>query len=171
MRACLTLSLLSVFLSGGRLAPAASRAELRGIWMHATQIKTPVEADALVAKIDRAHLNAVFVLVWYWGGKAFYRSDLCPMGDGVQPGYDPLGYLIEQCHRRDIQVHAWFVNGAYGASRPRHVLDEHPDWVVDDGAGGQLVQEGIHRRGDTCRLRLGAACNPGVRHSLAGSSR
>jgi len=116
----------------------AGNPQLRGVWMHATQIKTPAKADAVVARIDKANLNAVFVLVWYWGGQAFFQSDLCPMGDGVQAGYDPLGYLIKQCHKRDIQVHAWFVNGAYGASQAGYVLDKHPDWAVDNGGAGTL---------------------------------
>jgi len=109
--------------------------DLRGVWVHGPQIKTPAEADAVVAKIDRAHLNAAFVLVWYWGGQAYFRSTLCPMADGVQPGYDPLGYMVERCHKRGIQVHAWFVNGAYGAPEVRNVLDKHPEWAVQDGTG------------------------------------
>lgn len=135
IRRNLILALLLVSSPGLNGVPAA---ELRGIWMHGTQVKTPAEADALVDKVDRANLNAVFILVWYWGGQAFYRSDLCPMGEGVETGYDPLGYMVEQCRRRRIQVHAWFVNGAYGAAKPKHVLDAHPDWTVDDGGGGQL---------------------------------
>ena len=129
-----------VLLSMGLSAAVCGAAgpQLRGVWMHATQIKTPAEADAMVAKIDKAHLNAVFLLVWYWGGQAFFHSELCPMGEGVQAGYDPLGYMVRRCHKRGIQVHAWFVCGAYGATRPRHVLDKHPDWAVDEGAGGSL---------------------------------
>ncbi|MCL5281069.1 MAG: family 10 glycosylhydrolase, partial [Planctomycetes bacterium] len=114
----------------------AQTPELRGIWVHGTQIKTPAAADALVARIERANLNAVSVLVWYWGGQAYFQSSLCPMAEGVPGGYDPLGYMVRQCHRRGIQVHAWFVNGAYGAPEIRHVLDKHPDWAVQDGAGG-----------------------------------
>lgn len=110
---------------------AAPDPELRGIWMHATQMKTRAEADACVQRIDAANLNAVFVLVWYWGGQAFYQSRLCPMGEGVEAGFDPLGYLVESCHRRKIEVHAWFVNGAYGRAKPLHVLDVHPDWAVE----------------------------------------
>jgi len=114
----------------------AQAPELRGVWVHGTQIKTPAAADAVVAKIDRARLNAAFVLVWYWGGQAYFQSSLCPMGEGVQSGYDPLGYMVRQCHQRGIQVHAWFVTGAYGAPEVRQVLDKHPDWAVQDGAGG-----------------------------------
>lgn len=117
---------------------AAAQPELRGIWMHATQMKTPAEADACIRKIDDANLNAVFVLVWYWGGQAFYQSRLCPMGEGVEAGFDPLGYLVESCHKRKIEVHAWFVNGAYGQRRSRHVLDAHPDWAVEAPGGDEL---------------------------------
>ena len=134
MRVCVAPFLVVLFLSGGSLL-GAPQPELRGIWIHGTQIKTPAEADALIAKIDRANLNAAFVLVWYWGGQAFFQSSLCPISDGVQPGYDPLKYMVERCHKRNIQVHAWFVNGAYGAPEVRHVLDKHPDWAVQDGAG------------------------------------
>ena len=133
MRAVSQSLLFVLLLSVG--APAAQTPELRGIWIHATAIKTPAEADAIVAKIEQAHLNAVFLLVWYWGGQAFFRSDLCPMGDGVEPGYDPLGYMVEQCHKRGIQIHAWFVNGAHGASEPRYILNRRPDWGVRDGTG------------------------------------
>jgi uncharacterized lipoprotein YddW (UPF0748 family) len=110
--------------------------ELRGIWMHATDVKTPAQADAAVARIEQTHFNAVFLLVWYWGGQAFFHSDLCPMGDGVPPGYDPLGYMVELCHKHNIQIHAWFVNGLAGtAGEPKYVLDKHPDWGVNDGTG------------------------------------
>jgi uncharacterized lipoprotein YddW (UPF0748 family) len=117
-------------------AAAGAEPELRGIWMHATQIKTRAACDQCVAQIEAAHLNSVFVLVWYWGGQAYYHSRLCPLGEGVEAGYDPLAYLIAECHRRKIEVHAWYVSGNYGAPRVRHVLDQHPEWAVqsDDGA-------------------------------------
>ncbi len=134
MMRAVSLSLLFVLLLSVS-APAAQTPELRGVWMHATAIKTSAEADAAVAKIEQARFNAVFLLVWYWGGQAFFRSDLAPMGDGVEPGYDPLAYMIERCHKRGIQVHAWFVNGSHGASEPRNILSQHPDWAVRDGAG------------------------------------
>lgn len=116
---------------------AAAQPEIRGVWMHATQIKTRAECDRCVAQIDAAHLNSVFLLVWYWGGQAYFHSRLCPTAEGLEPGYDPLAYLGAECHRRGIEVHAWFVNGNYGARRPRHVLDQHPDWAVHSGDGSE----------------------------------
>lgn len=129
---------VAVLLFVAGVLAGAPTPELRGIWMHATQVKTPAEADAAIARIERARFNAVFMLVWYWGGQAYFQSSLCPMGTGVPAGYDPLAYMVEQCHKRGIQVHAWFVNGYYGSSEIRNVLDKHPDWAVQDGAGGKL---------------------------------
>ncbi len=117
----------------------AAQPQHRGIWMHASYIKTPAQADRCVELIDRAHLNAVYLLVWYWGGQAAFQSRFCPMLDGVEAGYDPMGYMIRQCHQRGIEVHAWFVNGSYGNPTPLHVLDQHPDWLVENGdAAGRL---------------------------------
>ena len=134
MRVCIA-ALLAVLVLPVCSSLGVPQPELRGVWVHGTQLKTPAEADAVIAKIERAHLNAAFVLVWYWGGQAYFRSALCPMGEGVPPGHDPLGYMVRQCHQRGIQVHAWFVNGSYGAPEIRGVLDKHPDWAVQDGSG------------------------------------
>jgi len=108
----------------------AAQPEMRGVWMHASQIKTRAACEKSVAQIDAAHLDSVFLLVWYEGGQAYYQSRLSPWAQGVEPGYDPLGSMIGECHRRGIEVHAWYVNGAYGAPRPKHVLDRHPDWAI-----------------------------------------
>lgn len=129
---------LAAALGTSAIAQEKPAAEIRGIWMHAPQAKTRAGADECISQIDRANLNAAFILVWYWGGQAYYRTELAPMAEGVEAGFDPLAYLIEQCHRRGIEVHAWFVNGAYGAPKPRHVLDKHPDWAVDAGATAEL---------------------------------
>ncbi|MBN1417250.1 MAG: family 10 glycosylhydrolase [Planctomycetes bacterium] len=123
---------LAVLAWANALVPAA---DLRGIWMHATQTRTRAETERAVARIESANLNAVFILVWYWGGQAFFRTPLAPMGDGVEAGHDPLGAMVELCHRRGIEVHAWFVNGAYGAPAPGRILEAHPDWAVDSLTG------------------------------------
>ena len=137
MRKHAHLCLVALLVGAATAAPAATtNAELRGIWMHANQITNRVETEQAVSRIAAAHLNTVFLLVWYWGGQAFYHSDLCPLADGVEAGHDPLGAMVRACHARGIEVHAWFVNGEYGAGQPRHVLSEHPDWAVDVGGSG-----------------------------------
>jgi uncharacterized lipoprotein YddW (UPF0748 family) len=122
-----------ILVVGSRRATAAAQPQLRGIWMHANFIRTPAEADRCIDKLQRANFNAVFLLVWYWGGQAAFQTPLCPMLEGVHAGYDPLQYMVQECRRRQIEVHAWFVNGAYGHPQPLHVLDRHPEWIVDSG--------------------------------------
>ena len=45
----------------------------------------------------------------------FYRSDIEPFNSiltgktGGDPGYDPLAFAIEECHKRGMECHAWMV--------------------------------------------------------------
>ncbi|NQZ58783.1 MAG: family 10 glycosylhydrolase [Lentisphaeraceae bacterium] len=45
---------------------------------------------------------------------AFYKSPYEPWSSyltgkqGVYPGYDPLQYWIDECHKRGLELHAWF---------------------------------------------------------------
>ena len=50
---------LAVLLSVSGVAAGATAPELRGVWMHATQVKTPAQADVAVAKIERANMAAI----------------------------------------------------------------------------------------------------------------
>lgn len=109
--------------------------EHRGIWLHPEQFRTPQECERSIERMAAAGLNIAYPLVWYWGGTAYYRSDLCPMPEGLPEGYDPLGSLIERAHARGIQVHAWFVNGAYGRSDLGHVFKLHPNWRLQPAPG------------------------------------
>jgi uncharacterized lipoprotein YddW (UPF0748 family) len=67
-------------------AGGAERTEHRGIWLHPDQFKTPALADAWIEKIAAAHLNAVYPLVWYRGGTAWFKSRLSPMGADAAAG-------------------------------------------------------------------------------------
>jgi uncharacterized lipoprotein YddW (UPF0748 family) len=106
----------------------AQLVEHRGIWLHPGQFKTPELCDQFVKRMVSARINVAYPLVWYWGGRAYCRSEICPTAEDVPEGFDPLGYLIEQCHKNGIQVHVWFVNGEYGRNDLSHVFSKHPDW-------------------------------------------
>ncbi len=137
----------------------AAEPQLRGVWLHANCTKNRAEADGLIALMERANINAAFVLVWYWGGQAAFQTPLCPMLEGVASGFDPLGYLVAECHRRQIEVHAWFVNGSYGEAKPRSVLDRHPEWAVDTDEPCKFLWYDLGQpavRKFQCDLMLGA---------------
>ena len=134
----LALAAALLFLTVG--APAAATGaerpvELRGAWAHATHWKTKADADRMLDRAEAMHLNAVYLLVYYWGGQAAYRTDLAPLLGGVPDGFDPLAYAVAEAHRRGIQMHAWFVNGAYHTRDGNGILDERPEWRAVDLAG------------------------------------
>jgi uncharacterized lipoprotein YddW (UPF0748 family) len=128
------LSLAIVALAAVHLR-GAETVQHRGIWLHPEQYKTPELADAWIEKIAAAHLNVIYPLVWYHGGTAWFKTELSPMGKDAPEGFDPLGHLVKIAHARGIGVHAWFVNGAYGAPANRGLFTQHPDWQLESRGG------------------------------------
>ncbi|MEG1132379.1 MAG: family 10 glycosylhydrolase [Romboutsia sp.] len=80
-------------------------------------------------------------------GDALYNSSINPWSDvltgkqGKSPGYDPLAFVIEEAHKRGMEVHAWLNPYRVTTSgTDLSVLSEnnparqHPDWtLVHDG--------------------------------------
>jgi uncharacterized lipoprotein YddW (UPF0748 family) len=118
------------------LSGVCAQPEQRAVWANYRQVSTPEGVRDTVEKVSAAHLNAIYLLVWYNGGQAAYQSELGPMMRGVAEGHDPLGALIEAAHARGIHVHAWFVNGSYGYANPGHLFTRHPEWQLQTGATG-----------------------------------
>lgn len=56
-------------------------------------------------------------------GDVIYPSEIEPFAPvftgqhGVGPGYDPLAFAIEECHKRGMQLHAWLVTIPLGDMR------------------------------------------------------
>lgn len=103
--------------------------------------------EELIKVLDRAvemNMNAVMFQV-RTGADALYKSDLVPWSRyltgtyGKDPGFDPLAFAIEEAHKRNIELHAWF--NPYRVSMdmsdatkqslniPKSVYKEHPDWI------------------------------------------
>ena len=143
--------------------------ELRGVWVATvaninfpsrTGLSAAEQQAELVAILDTMtslNLNAIFFQVRP-EGDALYRSELEPWSrflsgtQGEDPGYDPLAFLIEQAHPRNIEVHAWF--NPYRAKSNRsstavapHISVTDPDQVVPYGdflwmdPGSEVVRE------------------------------
>lgn len=68
----------------------------------------------ILDKLEAANFNAV-VLQVRTRAAVIYPSqiepwDVCLTGKyGVSPGYDPLAFAINECHKRGMQLHAWVV--------------------------------------------------------------
>src|SRR5437773_491318 len=104
--------------------PAAPR-EFRAAWVATVaNIDWPSEAGLPADQqqkemsqiLDRAqelNLNVIILQV-RTSCDALYESKLEPWSEfltgtqGKSPGYDPLKTWIDECHRRGIELHAWF---------------------------------------------------------------
>ena len=70
------------------------------------------ELLAILNKAVQLKLNAIILQVRP-NGDAIYQSSIEPWsawlnGPGVNPGYDPLAFAIQEAHRRGLELHAWF---------------------------------------------------------------
>ncbi|EFH80664.1 glycoside hydrolase family 10 protein [Ktedonobacter racemifer] len=95
-------------------------------------------------ELQQMNMNAVVVQVKPTAD-AFYPSHYGPWSQyltGVQgkdPGYDPLAFMVNETHKRNIEFHAWFnpyrvsMQGDINQLVPDHPARLHPDWVVSYG--------------------------------------
>ncbi len=88
----------------------------------------------MVRKLDEAGINAVIFQVRP-EADAFYKSNLEPWSrfmTGVQgkvpddPTFDPLALLIEECHSRGMELHAWLNPYRAQSSLNSRLADNHP---------------------------------------------
>jgi len=91
-------------------------------------------------------------------GDAFYDSERLPWSSlltgpanvgisGQDPGWDPLGFAIEEAHKLGLELHAWY--NVYMANRqswnrnpdsdPPHVYYSNPEWLEQDGNGWNWI--------------------------------
>lgn len=71
--------------------------------------------------------------------------DGCMSGKpGVSPGYDPLAFAIEECHRRGMEVQAWVVTipvGKWNGYGCRTLRRKHPSMLRKIGDDGYMKPE------------------------------
>ena len=98
----------------------------------------------LIDDLQASGMNAVVMQIKPTAD-AFYPSEYAPWSEwltGVQgkdPGYDPLAFMIEETHKRNMEFHAWF--NPYRVSMkadPSRLVEDHParlhpDWVISYG--------------------------------------
>lgn len=87
---------------------------------------------------------------------AFYPSKLEPwsrylsgrQGEAPFPYYDPLAFMIEETHKRNMEFHAWFnpfralVTSKSNPNPATHITKTNPDWVIHYG-GKSYLNPGI----------------------------
>lgn len=133
-------------------APPLPLREFRGAWVATVHgVDWPFapgdpvkkQQDELLAIIEKAaalRLNALIFQVRP-AGDAVYKSDLEPwspyftgaMGRAPKPEWDPLEFMVRECHQRGIEVHAWFnpyraLANTKHKGTDKHISVRHPEW-------------------------------------------
>ncbi|MCE5175890.1 MAG: family 10 glycosylhydrolase [Bacteroidales bacterium] len=109
---------------------------------------------SVLDKLQGANFNTVFFQVRGMCD-AFYNSQYEPWSQylsserGADPGWDPLAYLVQEAHKRGIEVHAWLNPYRYSTSSqsqdtlPGSYLKAHPDWLMDYGEYNMILNPGM----------------------------
>ena len=112
------------------------------------------EIDDSIAWAKKANMNAIIVQARRVGD-SYYKSDIETRASNIKgPGLDPLGYSLEQGHKKGLEVHAWFNvyrvwSNLPSPTDPKHVVKAHPEWLNKDIDGniksddGQFIDPGV----------------------------
>lgn len=156
------LLLLLVFFPfslSGALPKDGPQREFRGVWVATVHnIDWPSAQGLSVAKqqaefrqildaYQALNFNSILVQV-RTAGDVLYPSALEPWSrvlsgqEGKAPaeGFDPLAFMIGECHARGLDFHAWInpfratVNLETASLAPNHAYRQHHDWMVRYGS-------------------------------------
>lgn len=103
--------------------------------------KQKQELCTLLDQLQKANMNTV-LLQTRIRGTVIYPSqyepwDGCVSGKpGSSPGYDPLQFAIEECHKRGMECHAWVVSvpvGRPNGTGPKNLKRRHPELLMKIG--------------------------------------
>lgn len=104
----------------------ASSVETRAVWF-----RPPTSKYTIIESLDALEelgFNLIFVETW-WEGALLYPNGPVSQRNEFR-GWDPLEFIIEEAHKRGIEVHAWLEVFFSGYQRPGEILEKHPDWAA-----------------------------------------
>ena len=135
-------------------AQTAPKRVFRGAWFqnlfqgeYAKMSVEELKAD-LLRKLDALRSMGVNAIIFQVRPEAdaWYASELEPwsrfltgtQGKAPEPFFDPMAFLIEECHRRNMEFHAWLNpyragTGGTETLADSHLYHDHPEWFVTYG--------------------------------------
>jgi uncharacterized lipoprotein YddW (UPF0748 family) len=168
MKSILFIVFLIFIFNKNNFAQVPPKFELRAAWIAtignidwpSNASKTDMYAQqqefiSLITTMQNAGINAVIVQVRPVAD-AFYESSYETWsryitgkeGQAPNPYYDPTKFMIEECHKRGIEFHAWFnpyralVDANKNVHPTNHVTYLHPEWFVNYG-GKKYFDPGV----------------------------
>lgn len=88
------------------------------------------ELIVIFDKLKKANFNTVFFQVRL-RGDVIYNSRYEPVNRNIafSPQYDPLSFAVEECHKRGLELHAWFTPYNLGRDHKSPTICNHTDIV------------------------------------------
>ncbi len=140
--------------------PAAA-GEMRAVWVPFMSLDMSREADksekafqkkfdAIVANAKKYNMNTLIVHVRPFGD-SLYKSAYFPWShvvggtQGVNPGYDPLAYMVSASHKAGLKIHAWINPLRIQISTSPSILAQdnyYNKWKSDASKAGWVVESG-----------------------------
>jgi uncharacterized lipoprotein YddW (UPF0748 family) len=166
MRFCLSVIFFLLFSFSAIFAQSPKR-EFRAAWIATVgNIDWPSkqglpaieQQEQFVRRLDQLKAmgcNAVIVQIRP-ASDAFYPSSIEPwshyltgrQGQPPFPYYDPLSFMIEETHKRNMEFHAWFnpfralVDSKKNPNPATHITHTHPEWIISYG-GKSYIDPGV----------------------------
>lgn len=129
------------------ISSMAQKREFRGAWIQAVNgqfigMSTSAIQQKLTRQLDILKADGVNAIIFQVRPEcdALYQSDIEPwsryltgqQGRAPQPYWDPLQWMVEQCHKRGMELHAWI--NPYRAKTKgttilaaNHIAAQHPE--------------------------------------------
>ena len=138
-------------------AQVLPKREFRAVWVATVNnidwpskpgLSTEIQKKEVTDLLDKQVCNGMNAIIMQVrpASDAFYASKLEPWsryltgvsGKAPEPYYDPLQFWIEECHKRNMEFHAWLnpFRVAQSVNEPlasTHIAFQHPEWIVSYG--------------------------------------
>lgn len=119
-------------------------------WPSSPSLTTDQQKQELITMLDRLHeqnFNAIILQI-RTSGDALYNSSLEPwsyyltgkQGKPPNPYYDPLEFAVQESHKRNFELHAWFNpyrarsgNSSTSGLAPNHMAHRFPRYTYPYG--------------------------------------
>ena len=150
MKKILTFLWALTMLCGVQAQSLHPKREFRGAWIQAVNgqfrgMSAQQMQQTLISQLNSLQEGGINAIIFQVrpSADALYPSEIEPwssyltgvQGQAPNPYWDPMQFMIDECHKRGMEFHAWI--NPYRASTsanmtlaPTHIYHKHPDWFL-----------------------------------------
>ncbi|MBQ8711612.1 MAG: family 10 glycosylhydrolase [Prevotella sp.] len=137
----------------------AQKHEVRAVWLTTiggidwpkakTADMQKREMTDILDQLKLVNINTVLIQTRVRASTIYHSQiepfDMCLTGThGRSPGYDPLRFIVDECHKRGMECHAWIVTIPVGKTSEQRFKDfkrKNPKLAVSIGQDGYMNPE------------------------------